>query len=497
MVSIHSLSNQKSNHTAVLMYPSLKTRTYEELDDNSIKVANYLYSLGIKIGMHIAIYADNCLEYYDLCWAAQRSGIIFTCIPYHLTMEEAGYIIKDCGAQFVAYSDKTSKIVEELKNLSEYSDLHWFSLHKNWDVIEKNFSKAVSFEEIEGSDMLYSSGTTGRPKGIKRNFSRQVFGTSPYLVDLIKREYNFTSDSIYLSPAPLYHAAPLKFCMAVHRIGGTVICMEKFSALDALKIIDTYKVTHSQWVPTMLLRMYSLSETEKKKYNISSLKAVIHAASPCSIDLKINLINWFGKIVYEYYASTEGTGFCTINSEEWLKHKGSVGKSIKGKVRICNMDNPNEEIGFNKIGLVYFSDGEKFIYHNDIEKTNSAKNNKGWLSVGDIGYLDVDDYLYLTDRLNNVIISGGVNVYPQEIETLLSTHSFVSDIAVIGKKDDDLGEIVHAIIVKKGNNRDEDIKDELIKFCKENISNVKSPKSWEFRKSIPREDNGKLYKNKL
>jgi len=497
MVSISSFSKQSDNFQAITMYPSLKGRTYAELDTNSIKLANFLGSIKIKAGMHIAIFADNCIEFFDLCWAAQRSGIIYTCIPYHLTVDEADYIIKDCGAKFVAYTEKTITVVEELKEKEYYSDITLFSINDDYQHILNNYPAKVSFEEIEGSDMLYSSGTTGRPKGIQINFTKDIFGTAPYLVGLMQEEYFFSKDSVYLSPAPLYHAAPLRFCMAVHRLGGTVICMEKFNPEDALKIVDKYLVTHSQWVPTMLNRMYSLSDDIKNKYNLKSLKAVIHAAAPCPIELKINLIKWFGKIIYEYYASTEGAGFCAIDSEKWLEKKGSVGKAIKGRVRICDLNDINKELDANNIGLIYFSDGAKFSYHNDFDKTQKAKNNKGWVSIGDIGYVDSEGYLFLTDRLNSVIISGGVNVYPQEIENLLSTHSYVLDVAVISKKHDDLGEAVHAVIVKKCNLDNKNVIEELTKFCRENISNVKCPKSWEIRKSLPREDNGKLYKSKL
>ena len=497
MVTIPSFSKQSKDHLAILMYPSLKTRTYEELESNSIKYANYLNSLDLQSGSHIAIYADNCIEFLEMCWAAQRSGIIYTCIPYHLSKDEAEYIIFNCGARLVAYSDKTAKIINKLKDKDKYSSINFLQLENSINSIKSKVSSEVCFEEIEGSDMLYSSGTTGKPKGIKLNFAKHKFGTSPYLVELIKKEYDFSSQTIYLSPAPLYHAAPLRFCMAVHRLGGTVICMEKFYAEESLKVIDTYKVTHSQWVPTMLHRIISLPENTKSKYNCNSLKAIIHAAAPCPVELKIKLIKWFGNIIYEYYASTEGAGFCAINSEQWLKKIGSVGKAIKGKIKICSIDNPDKEIDIGKVGLIFFSEGENFEYHNDLDKTKKSKNNKDWVTVGDIGYLDEDGYLYLTDRSNNVIISGGVNIYPQEIENLLSSHDYVFDVAVVAKKDIEFGELPHAIVVKKTNISEKKIIEDLIEYCKKNISSVKCPKSWEFRESLPREDNGKLYKNKL
>ena len=345
--------------------------------------------------------------------------------------------------------------------------------------------------------MLYSSGTTGRPKGIIKDKNKfKAFNNRPVLLDVLEKYFKFSSDMIYLNPAPLYHAAPLKFCMAIHRIGGTIICMEKFNEIKVLEAIDKYKVTHSQWVPTMFVRMLQLKEKIKNQFNLSSMKYAIHSAAPCSISIKNKMLDWWGNIIYEYYSSTEGIGFCTISPIEWLKNLGSVGKAVVGKVHICDTKNPDEELPVNSSGLVFFESDISFSYFKDDMQTKSNKNIHGWVTLGDIGYLNSEGYLFLNGRLSHTIISGGVNLYPQEIENIIINHFSVSDVVIVSKPDKDLGERPHAI-VQTNTNDIKNLEIELIHLCRTNLSSIKCPKSYEFVTKLPRYENGKLYKNMI
>jgi long-chain acyl-CoA synthetase len=348
-------------------------------------------------------------------------------------------------------------------------------------------------DETEGAAMLYSSGTTGKPKGVKHRLTGQPFGAPSPIGMLLAALYQASPDMIYLSPAPLYHSAPLQFTMAIHRIGGTVIVMEHFDAEQSLALIEKYRVTHAQMVPTMFIRLLKLPEPIRGKYDHSSLKVVIHAAAPCPIAIKEQMIEWWGPKIYEYYAGTEGNGFCAIDSAQWLQHKGSVGKPLMGKVHIVGDD--GVELPTGEAGTIFFEGGGTFEYHNDPEKTKSSRNDKGWSTLGDIGYLDQEGYLYLTDRKANMIISGGVNIYPQEAENLLATHPKVQDVAVFGVPNEDFGEEVKAVV------QPVDIKQagpalaaELIDFCREHLSAIKCPRTIDFDAELPRHPTGKLYK---
>jgi long-chain acyl-CoA synthetase len=303
---------------------------------------------------------------------------------------------------------------------------------------------------------------------------------------------------VYLSPAPLYHAAPLRFTMAVQRVGGTVIVMEHFDPADLLRLIETYRVTHIQVVPTMFVRMLKLPKEERERYDVSSLQTVIHAAAPCPIPVKEQMIEWWGPKIHEYYAGTEGNGFCAITSEEWLAHKGSVGKPLLGELHI--VDDDGNEVGPREEGTIYFGGGAQFEYHNDPEKTASSRDSKGrgWSTLGDVGYADEDGYLYLTDRKAYMIISGGVNIYPQEAENLLTTHPKVLDVAVIGVPNEDFGEEVKAVVqLVDGIEPSPDLVRELIQFCRDELADVKCPRTVDFVDELPRHPTGKLYKRLL
>ena len=351
-------------------------------------------------------------------------------------------------------------------------------------------------EEWEGAQMLYSSGTTGRPKGVKHPLPAERAGEFPGMAGLIAGVYGGSPDSVYLSPAPLYHAAPLAFNLNFQRLGATCIVMEHFDPIRALQLIDSHRVTHSQWVPTMFVRMLKLPEEERARHDLSSLEVAIHAAAPCPIPVKEAMIDWWGQVLHEYYAGTEGNGFVMINSEEWLAHRGSVGRSANAEVHI--LDDEGQELAAREIGTIYFESDVEFEYHNAPEKTAGATSAEGWTTLGDVGYLDEEGWLYLTDRKAHMIISGGVNIYPQEAENRLITHPKVQDVAVIGIPNDDFGEEVKAVVQPlRMEDANPDLERELIEYCREMLAPIKCPRSVDFEAELPRHPTGKLYKRLL
>ena len=350
-------------------------------------------------------------------------------------------------------------------------------------------------DRVDGVDMLYSSGTTGLPKGIETPLPGVELGAETPVAMLGKMLFGFDEDKVYLSPAPVYHAAPLRFCLGVHQFGGTVIMMEKFDPQAALELIDRYDVTHSQWVPTMFIRMLKLPEEVRARYDVSSMETMVHAAAPCPIEVKRRIIDWFGPVVHEYYAGTEGNGFVYCNSEQWLEHPGTVGQSLLGPLHIC--DEEGEEVPTGEAGTIFF-EGAGFEYHNDPEKTAASRHPKGWTTLGDVGYVDEDGFLYLTDRKAYMIISGGVNIYPQEAENVLAMHPAVNDVAVFGVPDDDFGEAVKAVVEPADHvTPGPELAAELIAYCRQHLADVKCPRTVDFREELPRHPTGKLYKRLL
>jgi acyl-CoA synthetase (AMP-forming)/AMP-acid ligase II len=445
---------------------------------------------------------ENHPQFLTIAWAAQRSGLYYTAISHRLQPDEIAYIINDCSAKLLITSQSQLQAAQALKGrLVKCTELYVSGAacgeYQSLETAYAHLPATPVADECEGSDMLYSSGTTGKPKGIKPPLERNPLGTPGNLFNLVYALYMTPDEEMrYLSPAPLYHAAPLRYNMTFMRTGSTCIIMEKFDAERYLQLVEQYRITHSQLVPTMFVRMLKLPEMVRDQYNISSLKCAVHAAAPCPIPVKEQMIEWWGPIIHEYYAGTEGMGFTTINSAEWLEHKGSVGKALLGVVKIVDED--HHELPVGQIGSVYFAEGAEFEYHNDPDKTRAATNPHGWTTLGDVGYLDAEGYLYLTDRKAYTIISGGVNIYPQEAEDVLVTHPKVSDVAVFGVPNDEFGEEVKAV-VQPLDMRDAgpELEAELIAFCKSKLSAIKCPKSVDFELELPRHPTGKLYKRLL
>ncbi|MCB2059120.1 MAG: AMP-binding protein [Novosphingobium sp.] len=478
--------------------------TYRQLDARANRVANLLYDAGLRRGDHVALYLENHLAYFEVIWACMRSGYYFTPINYHLTASEAAYIVDDCDAKVLVASANLDHVPElgrlagrcEVK-LSVGGQVEGFA---DYEAALAGKAETPIADQWLGAMMMYSSGTTGRPKGIKRPLPDQgPDGGSPNVQILISM-FALDDKVVYLSPAPMYHAAPIGYTSAVVQMGGTVVMMDRFDAETALRLIEEYGITHSQWVPTMFIRMLRLDPEIRAKYDLSSLRCAIHAAAPCPVEVKRRMIEWWGPIVEEYYSSTEGAGFSKITSPEWLDHPGSVGRSVGTPFHIC--DEGGNELPPGEPGLIYGEapSGVGFVYHKDDEKTAGATHPRhdNWRTVGDVGYLDEDGYLYLTDRKAFVINSGGVNIYPQQIEDVLALHPRVADVAVIGVPNPDLGEEVKAVVQPAPDAEpSEALAQEILAFITEKLGKQLTPRSVDFVDELPRLPTGKLAKKEL
>ena len=479
--------------------------TYAELDAEANRLSHLLRAAGLQPGDHVAFCLENHPRFLNVLWGLHYAGLYYTAMSSRLTTEEMAYILEDCGARaFVTSFYKAGQAAELVDRMPGVEvRLMLDGVIDGYDdypeAIAAHPPTPLDEERGEGQDMLYSSGTTGMPKGVKVPIPPGDLGDGADGVQTLSTLlFGATSDSVYLSPAPLYHAAPLRFCRAVLRIGGTVVVMEHFDPEQYLHLVAQYQCTYSQVVPTMFIRMLKLPDEVRAAADTSSLQAVVHAAAPCPVEVKSRMIEWFGPIIHEYYAGTEGNGFVYCNSEDWLAHPGTVGKAIIGKVHI--LDDDGEEVSVGEPGTVYFEGGADFSYHKDEAKTASALDprGRGWSTLGDVGRLDEDGFLYLTDRKAYMIITGGVNVYPQEAENVLALHPKVADVAVFGVPNDDFGEEVKAVVEPVSlDDVGPELERELIAYCKEQLADVKCPRSVDFRDELPRHPTGKLYKRLL
>jgi long-chain acyl-CoA synthetase len=480
------------------------TLTYGELESRSARLAAALYGLGLRRGDVIGVLADNTAEVFVIYWAAMRSGLYFTAINRHLSAGEVAYIVSDSGAKVLLISgglvDLSRQIIDAIPNsMRRYafgSDLPGYAPYS--ELLDADVPRLR--EQPRGADMLYSSGTTGLPKGIKPHLLPiQVDEPGEPLQALFEALYAPGPQTMYLSPAPVYHAAPLKYCAAMQTFGATVILMEKFDAESTLAAIEKYQVTMTQMVPTMFVRLLQLPDKVKRSYDVSSLQVVVHAGAPCPPEVKDAMIDWCGPILMEYYSATEAHGMTVMTSAEWAAKRGSVGKAVLGIMHIC--DDAGRELPIGEVGTVYFErDVTPFVYHNDPEKTLAALHpeHENWSTVGDLGYLDDDGYLFLTDRKSFMIISGGVNIYPQEIENVLTLHAAVFDVAVIGVPNAEMGEEVKAVVqLRDGVVGSDQLAAELIGYVRDRIAHYKAPRSVDFVDDLPRTPTGKLVKHIL
>lgn len=482
---------------AIVMAHSGETVTYGQLDDRSRRFATALRQQGLRAGDHVALLMGNERAFLEVAWAAQRAGLYYTAINSHLRSREVQYVLDDCRATALVCSADLAAVAAGLDvsripvRVSAGGHLRGF-VHYD-DVLASSPAGPVQGER-EGREMLYSSGTTGFPKGVRKQLPCNAFGDPSSVPAQIAAGMTDGSGagSVYLCPAPLYHSAPLVGSMSWHRVGGTVVVMEKFDPRECLELIERYRITDAQFVPTMFVRMLRLPDDVRAGYDVSTLRRVLHTGAPCSIAVKQQMLQWWGPIIDEYYSGTEDLGATYISAQEWLRHPGSVGKPIED----CHVVGPDgQELEAREVGVVYFSGGRPFEYHNDNLRTRSVTNDKGWRTLGDMGFLDEEGYLYLTDRQAHMIISGGVNIYPQETENLLLGHPAVVDVAVIGVPDEEMGEAVKAVVqLAEWAKPTVSLKSELIAFCRAELAAYKCPRTVDFVDALPRDPNGKLYK---
>jgi long-chain acyl-CoA synthetase len=486
---------------AIVMGSSGEVVTYQQLEDRSIRFARALRDRGLHSGDHVAILMENNRSFLEIAWAAQRSGLYYTAINRHLRPDEVQYVLDDCGAVALVASESMADVVRDLNltriraKISGAGDLMGFERYD--DILARTSAEPLE-DEREGREMLYSSGTTGRPKGIRKPLSGAVFGdpsSAPVQIAKGMLEHSSSGKVVYLSPAPLYHGSPLVFSMSWQRAGATVVVMETFDPRRALQLIEQYRVTDAQFVPTMFVRMLRLPAQDRTSHDLSSLRNVVHSAAPCPIAVKRQMLDWWGPIINEYYSGTEDVGATTITAEEWLRYPGSVGRPMQP----CHIVGENgDELPVGEAGVVFFEGGRPFEYHNDAEKTASVENAAGWRTLGDMGYLNEEGYLFLTDRQAHMIISGGVNIYPQETENILAGHPSVADVAVIGVPDDEMGEAVKAVVQLIDPTLANDLlESELMAYCRRELATYKCPRSIDFVDALPRDPNGKLYKRRL
>jgi long-chain acyl-CoA synthetase len=476
------------------------TISYGELHARSRRVAAMLHDAGLRRGDGVALVLPNRPEFFEITWGCQLSGLYYTAVNTHFTPDEVAYVIDDSDAKAVFVDVSMPQLAAHLRDANAAVTVHVVvggSL-AGWEPYDGALAAAGDPPPVtDGSEMLYSSGTTGRPKAVRRSLPTDGNGSwaQSVLEMALTRAYDMDPTSVYLSPAPMYHAAGVNYTMAVHRVGAASLIMRKFDAEDVLRLIEAHRVTHAQFVPTMFVRMLKLPDDIRRKYDVSSLRCVIHAAAPCPVDVKHRMMAWFGPIIYEYYGGTEGFAGTTIGPQDWLAHPGSVGIPM---APVHVLDESGRELPAGEAGELYFEGGPDFEYFKDPVKTASVSNDRGWRSLGDMGYADKEGYLYLTDRSTFMIVSGGVNIYPQEAENLLIMHPKLVDAAVFGVPNDEFGEEVKAVVQPvEGIAPGPELAAELIDYCRTHLAAYKCPRTVEFDQELPRDPNGKLYKRRI
>ena len=500
---------QHPDRAAFIMASTGETVSYAEHEQRTNRLAHLLRAEGLQRLDHYAIFMENNNRYLECNGAGERSGLYYTCINSFLTAEELAYIVDNSESQLLVTS--IDKLPVARTALASCPRVKRCLVVDGGDTVRAlddaryvDFAEAVSAypstpiaDESLGTAMLYSSGTTGRPKGILRPLPEQPPAQALPLFAFLNKLWQCAEGMLYLSPAPLYHSAPQANVALTVRNGGTVVIMEHFDPEHYLALLEKYRITHTQLVPTMFSRMLKLPEAVRRRYDRSSLQIAVHAAAPCPAQVKTQMIDWWGPIIHEYYGATEGMGFTACNSAEWLAHPGSVGKVLMGELQV--LDEAMEPTAKGQPGELWFKTANPFVYFNDPERTQQTRSADGTMStVGDVGYLDDDGFLYLTDRSTFMIISGGVNIYPQECENLLITHPQVADAAVFGVPNEDLGEEVKAVVQPMpGVVADADFAQSLIDFCGEHLASMKCPRSVDFTDTLPRLPTGKLYKQPL
>jgi len=490
---------------ALIMATSGDQLTFAQFEANANRLAHFYRAAGLRRGDHVALLMENHLRFFETMSAAERTGLYYTCINSYLTPDEVAYIVDDCDARVFITSAKKADVAvaaaahtPKVQRFLCVDAAEVIGPFEPYDAVVAEFPTTHVPDEQLGAAMLYSSGTTGRPKGILRPLPEAHPGEALPVMNFITNFlFRFRPGMTYLSPAPIYHSAPQASVASALRIGATSVIMERFDPEQFLALIEQHRITHTQVVPTMFSRLLKLPDDVRTRADLSSLEVVIHAAAPCPVPVKQAMIDWLGPILIEYYGATEANGFTFNDSAQWLAHPGTVGAPILGQLLI--LDDDGHEVPTGENGTVWFEGATNFTYYHDDDKTAEGRDDSGQRStVGDVGYVDEDGYLYLTDRKTYMIISGGVNIYPQEAENLLVTHPKVMDAAVIGVPNEDLGEEVKAVIqVVPGIEPGPELTQELLDFCAQHLSRQKIPRSIDYEDELPRLPTGKLYKRLL
>jgi acyl-CoA synthetase (AMP-forming)/AMP-acid ligase II len=499
---------QTPDRAALIVASTGRIITHRELDSRSNQIAHLLRCLGLVRGDHIAICMENHPDYFPIVWAALRSGLYYTSVNALLTAAEVAYVAADCDARVLFSSTaklkELSPLPQELGSIEQRllvaSDPEGVPAPAGWRALDdaiRDLPEQPIANESNGAPLWYSSGTTGRPRGVLRPLPEGPAGRPDASSLNLIRNWELDQDTISLALGPLYHAAPLGFAINVQRMGGTVVLTDRFDPEQTLALIERQRITFGHFVPTMFTRLLKLPATVREKYDHSSLRKVVHGAAPCPIEVKRAMLEWWGPIIHEYYAGTEGVGSTKITPQEWLERPGSVGRADRGVIHIVGED--GAEVGPGETGTVYFEPPEaRNPYYKDPEQTAAMEHVRGWATLGDVGHLDRDGYLFLTDRWSFKIVSGGVNIFPREVEDLLIMHTAVADVAVIGVPDEDLGETVKAVVQPAAHVQPGPaLEAELLAHCRARLAGYKCPKSVDFEPELPRDPSGKLYKRRL
>lgn len=504
---LHHWAARTPDAIVLRMAGSGETRTYAELERASNQGAQLLRRLGLRRGDTFAVWSTNNPLYLEIVWTMQRSGLYMVPVASKLTASEAAYIVNDCAARVLivdaSIGDAALDMARDLRTLCPKVETA-FAMRGDlpgltrWEAETATMPGEPIADQSLGQAMIYSSGTTGKPKGVHRALQDAPFdeidGFQRFHGAIFKPE----PDTWFVATAPLYHSGPLAFVMAEIKAGASVLLFEKFDAEKVLAAIEEHRVQRGQFVPTMFTRMLKLPEEVRNRYDVSSIRMVLHSAAPCPVDVKRAMIEWWGPALFEIYGGTENAGSTMITSQEWLQKPGSVGRLMTGTIHICDED--GKELGPLQTGTIYFEGGSDFKYLNDEAKTRDARHpaRYNWATFGDIGHVDEDGYLFLSDRRAFMIIAGGVNIYPQEAENVLTMHPDVADVAVFGVPDPDMGEQVKAVVQPVDwSQAGPELEAKLIAFCKSQLATLKCPRSVDFEQELPRDATGKMQKRAL
>jgi long-chain acyl-CoA synthetase len=499
-MSLVQHARETPDKLAFIAAESGETLSFQELNDRSIRLSRALRER-LMVGDRVAFLMDNGPDYFVAAWAGRRSGLRYVPVNWHLGVDEAAYIADNSDSRALIASPRMAELAQTLAQRLPRLELllstgEPFGRFRPMDEAVAAASAEPLDPELEGVFMFYSSGTTGQPKGILRELSGGAFGERMGIENLMAALFGFDETARFYSPAPLYHAAPLAWTMGAQNLGGTAVVAARFDAEAALRHIQDHRVTHAQFVPTHFVRMLQLPAEVRARYDVSSLRMAVHSAAPCPIEVKEQMMAWWGPIIHEYYGASEGGGFTAVAPEEWLAHRGTVGRSMTGKIHV--VDEAGVEVPVGETGHILFESADRFEYHKEPAKTADYFNDQGWSRPGDMGRVDEEGYLYLTDRASHMIISGGVNIYPQEIEAVLTLHPAVRDVAVIGVPNPEFGEEVKAVVeAADGAEAGAALAEALMVYCRARLAGFKCPKTVDFVDELPRLPTGKLLKREL